>query len=84
VIYTTWAEPVEIVAFAGKHPRRGDKLPMLLVRVKRLEEPRDEFHAFVHTLRADGSVPEIDAAVDAAPEVVLTARDLRQALKEAE
>jgi hypothetical protein len=82
MIYTRFGEPVTVTAYRGKHATRGSSLLLVLVRCR--HEDGFERHYLAFTLRADGGWREIDAAVDAAPEVTLEGHALRKALAEAE
>ncbi len=85
-IYTKQGEEVEVVAYHGKHSPISWKsvAELVLVSVRRKEEPRETFGYFAFALKADGGPQEIDAAIDAAPEVTLDKVALRKAIKEAE
>lgn len=83
MIYQRFGSPLKIVAYCGKHICKGFPAPMILVRVDYLDRAEIGYQ-FAHTLRADGGMQEIDAAIDAAPEVKLADFALKDALKLAE
>mgnify|MGYP001609858922 CR=1 FL=1 len=83
MIYQRFGSPLKIVAYCGKHVRKGFLAPMILVRVDYLDRAEISYQ-FAHTLKADGGINEIDAAIDAVPEVKLAAFALKDALKKAE
>jgi hypothetical protein len=78
MIYSAWGCKLEIIGYCGKHGRP----PMMLVRAKR--GSGEIRHYFVYTLRADGGSKEIDATVDAAPEIKMDRQAILLALYEAE
>lgn len=84
MIYSQFGTEVQLLAYCGKHKKRDQPAPMMLVKVRYMDADRQERHQFVHTLRADGGINEIEAAVDALYETVLTGEMLKAALKEAE
>jgi len=82
MIYTRWGSEVRLTAYNGKHQEPGFRYPMMLVTVQHVDDGR-ESHQYVHTLRADGGLEEIEGIVEALPEVTLKGAALNKALKEA-
>ncbi len=82
MIYQRFGSPVKIVAYCGKHSCPGFPAPLMLVRVEYLDRAEISYQ-FAHTLKADGGIKEIDAAIDAAPEIKLASFALKDALKHA-
>ena len=81
MIGTNWDEPIEIIGYCGKHAPEDSILELVLVRCK---GESGIFHAFARSLVSPGGWNEIDAAVDAAPEITLSPGELKTALREAE
>lgn len=73
---------VRITAYCGKHEIPGTKAQCVLIRSVDLEGM--EWHYFARSLKATGGPQEIDAAVDAAPEITLDAPTLKRAIAQAE
>ncbi len=82
MIYQRFGSPLKIVAYCGKHAVKGFPSPMILVRVDYLDHAEIDYQ-FAHTLKADAGIQEIDAAIDAAPEVKLVAFALKDAIAKA-
>lgn len=84
-IYSRFGAQVDVVANAGQHVPRwaGRNVRLGLVRV-RFHDNNTTCYVWTRTLRAEGGPAEIDAAVAAAPEVVLEGPELAAAMKEAE
>lgn len=83
MIYTRFGSEVELTAYCGKHSQKGYPAPLMLAKVRYLDDG-SEGYQFVHTLKADGGIAEIDTKVDALPEVALEGKELKAALKDAE
>jgi hypothetical protein len=81
MIFSRYGEPVEIVAYCGKHKPSWCSCKLTLVKVR---YPGDE-ERYAHpiNLKADGGWDEIDKAVDAAPEELLPAKEIKAALEQA-
>jgi hypothetical protein len=82
-IYQKFGSPITITAYCGKHKAPWSLGPMVLVRVKYADDG-SEGYQFAANLRADGGILEIDAAVDAAPEIKLKRDELAAAIKASE
>ncbi len=83
MIYTRWGNEVVLTAYHGRVAAPGFAAPLILVSVQYADDGAVR-HQFAHTLKADAGWREIDVAVDAVPEIVLTGDALKAALKEAE
>jgi hypothetical protein len=84
MFYTRFGSRVELLAYAGKHERKGYPHPMMLVKIRFVDEEGLEGYYFAHNLRADGGINAIHAAIDALPQITLTDKELRANLKDAE
>lgn len=82
-IFTRWGDEVTITAYCGKQQPKWATVPLMLVQVRYKEDGRERYH-FAINFRADNGINEIHAAVDAAPEVTLSPKELKAALKQAE
>lgn len=83
MIFSRWGNSLTIIAYCGKHKPKWAAGPLVLVKARFDDDGRERF-MHTHSMKADGGWQEIDAAVDAAPEVTLTAAELKRALREAE
>lgn len=88
MIYSRWGCHVRITGYCGKHQPKGYSGPIVLVQAERRDpekpdEPSETTFYFAQSLRADDGWKEIDAAVDAAPEIKLNPEELKAALKQA-
>lgn len=89
MIYSQWGCLVEVTAYCGKHKVPGYAFPIMIVRANRsdpekIAEPKEVKHYFAFSLRADNGINEIEAAIDAAPEINLSPKELKAAIKDAE
>jgi len=82
MIYTKFGSPCTILAYAGKHQPKHFQSPVMLAKIRHDDDGSEGFY-FPIFMRADGGINEIDAAVDAAPEITLGSVELKAALKEA-
>lgn len=83
MIYSRWGIPLQIVADCALVRFDGDDEGITrLVRAIRRDDGATR-HYFAHTLRADGGVEEIQAAIDAAPRRAPKGRELTRAIQEA-
>lgn len=86
MIYSNWGCEVKIIGYLGKHKCPGITAERMLVRAERTDpETRkmDIKHYFAFSLRADGGINEIEAAIDAAPELKVVGKELKDAIKDA-
>lgn len=81
-IFTRWGDAVTVSAYHGKHKTTWCALPLMLITTTYADGKTRFAHPI--SLRADGGAVEIEAALDAAPEVELDADTLKDALKQAE
>lgn len=82
MIYSNFGCELDITAYCGKHKVKGLPHPVMLVRATRKDDGAER-HYFADTLRADGGINAIDAAIDAAPEVALAGAELKRAIEQA-
>jgi hypothetical protein len=80
-IYDHCGTPVTITGYCGKHRPKWSAANLTLLRVTYHDTGRT---GHVHGVNLRGKPEAIDAAVDAAPVVELTAAELKAALAEAE
>ncbi len=83
MIFTRFGCEVELTAYHGKHQPKGFSAPLMLVGVKYKDDSSTTFK-FAHTLKADGGLNEIEAAISALPEIALEGKALKAAIKQAE
>ncbi len=85
-ICNRWGTPVTITGYCGKPQPKWAGVPLILVSVTYHDDDGTTRtgYQFVCNLRADGGWQTIDAAVDAAPVVTLSAKELKAAIKDAE
>lgn len=81
MIYTQFSEEVKIIAYNGKHKTKWQNFPSMLVTISLNGE---NTYRFVSSLKADNGINEIHEAVDNAPEVTLSKKELKFAINEAE
>jgi hypothetical protein len=82
MIYSRFGCHLKITGYCGKHQPKGYAAPVMLVRAIR-EDDQATRHYFAHALKADDGLNEIEAAIDAAPEITLTKADLAKAIEQA-
>lgn len=82
MIYTKFGSPCTILAYAGKYVPRGRNHHLVLVKIRHEDDGSEGFYHPVF-MKADGGAAEIDAAVDAAPEITLTPKEAEAALEQA-
>ncbi len=82
MIYTRFGTEVELLAYCGKHQPKGFSVPLMLLHVRHRDDD-SEGYQFAAFLKADGGINAIESAVDALPEVTLTGKALKAALKDA-
>jgi hypothetical protein len=78
-IYSRFGGEVEVVGYCGKYKPGQSAKECKMVRVK-FADGSGTLDVFEFTLKADGGYPEIDQAVNEAPEIVLTAAEIETAL----
>lgn len=87
-VFNRWGTRVTITGYCGKHQPKWAAASLILLRVTyhHSDEGGSDEQGYVYatSLKADGGWPTIDAAVDAAPKVELTAKELKAAMKAAE
>ena len=86
MIHSRWGSDIKIVARCGQH-ELPSHLPMstvCLTLVKVQYEEGDEGYKCAETLKATEGWKEIETAMNAAPELTLTGKELKDALRKAE
>lgn len=82
MIYQRFGLCLTIVGYCGFHQPTGFAAPIMLVKV-RYEDDGLEGFQFPIFLKADGGTKEIEAAIDAAPEIELGPKALKAAIHNA-
>jgi pentose-5-phosphate-3-epimerase len=82
MIYTRWGSEVRITGYCGKHEVDGYCDRLMLVRAVRQADQLERYYLAV-TLKADGGINEVEAAIDAAPAVTLHGSELYDAIQQA-
>jgi hypothetical protein len=80
--YSQCGTPVTPIAYCGKHKPTWCPVFLILLRIT-YGDTGETRHVFMHHLRADGGLPELEEVVDKLPEVTLSAKELQAAMKEA-
>jgi hypothetical protein len=82
MIYSRWGSGIRITGYCGKHETKSYAHPLILVRTIRDDDQVTRYY-FAWTLKADGGIKEVEAAIDAAPEVTLDKVALAKAIEQA-
>jgi hypothetical protein len=82
MIYSRWGSGIRVTGYCGKHQIEGYGTPLMLVRAVGVADGQERFY-LAWTLRADGGIKEVEAAIDAAPEVILDEATLAKAIEQA-
>ena len=82
MIYNRWDDQLTIKAHCGQHKPQGSEYASILVLASH-EDDRNAFY-FIHSLRSEGGMREIESAALAAPKMNLSSENLRRAIQEAQ